>query len=92
MGEQRWLLLESLDGAGTGPKDGERRSLSLGKGHQIAASTGEISEVNGPLAKVLVDARQRSLQEPRERAVTRPWEAASKITVPPPCEDVAGCT
>lgn len=38
-------LLRPLDAAGTGPEDGERRSLSPGKGHQIAASTGEIAEV-----------------------------------------------
>lgn len=36
----------------------------------------------GPLAKALVDARQRGLQEPRERALTWPREAMSKITSP----------
>lgn len=36
----------------------------------------------GPLAKALVDARQRGLQEPRERALTWPQEATSKITSP----------
>lgn len=38
----------------------------------------------GPLAKALVDARQRGLQEPRERALTWPQEATSKITSPQP--------
>lgn len=45
MGGAAMGLLRPLDAAGTGPEDGERRSLSPGKGHQIAASTGEIAEV-----------------------------------------------